>query len=88
LDHLIYTLVIKVIPYYMLKQRRQWIGFEGPDIEVRKRQAIIKASKVYAEEDLVQLSDSKYLVPSKRSQNSKVYEVDLDAYTCTCLDFP
>ncbi|KAJ7149604.1 hypothetical protein C8R46DRAFT_1358681 [Mycena filopes] len=32
-------------------------------------------------------TDAKYLVPSK-SNPSKVYEVDIDAYTCTCLDYP
>ncbi|KAJ7175419.1 hypothetical protein C8R46DRAFT_890736, partial [Mycena filopes] len=37
LDHLLSTLLNEVLPYYALKQRRQAIGFEGPDIEVKKR---------------------------------------------------
>ncbi|KAJ7491811.1 hypothetical protein B0H11DRAFT_1718643 [Mycena galericulata] len=38
LDHLLNTLLNEVLPYYALKQRRQELGFEGPDIEVKKRQ--------------------------------------------------
>ncbi|KAJ7171330.1 hypothetical protein C8R46DRAFT_836856, partial [Mycena filopes] len=37
LNHLLSTLLNEVLPYYALKQRRQAIGFEGPDIEVKKR---------------------------------------------------
>ncbi|KAJ6475882.1 hypothetical protein DFH09DRAFT_1469505, partial [Mycena vulgaris] len=44
LDHLISTLTTEVHPYYALKQRRQDLGFEGPDIEVKKRQDITKRS--------------------------------------------
>ncbi|KAJ6575590.1 hypothetical protein DFH09DRAFT_834273, partial [Mycena vulgaris] len=44
LDHLLSTLMDAALPYYALKQRRQEFGFEGPDIEVKKRQQIIKRS--------------------------------------------
>ncbi|KAJ7163665.1 hypothetical protein C8R46DRAFT_829072, partial [Mycena filopes] len=44
LDHLLNTLMTEVLPYYALKQRRQDFGFEGPDIEVLKRQEISKRS--------------------------------------------
>ncbi|KAJ7903943.1 hypothetical protein B0H13DRAFT_1620966, partial [Mycena leptocephala] len=42
LDHLLSALLTQVLPYYALKQRRQELGFDGPDIEVKKRQDIIK----------------------------------------------
>ncbi|KAJ7845238.1 hypothetical protein B0H14DRAFT_2159220, partial [Mycena olivaceomarginata] len=44
LDHFLNTIVNEVLPYYALKQRRQDLGFEGIDIEVRKRKDIIKRS--------------------------------------------
>ncbi|KAJ7243521.1 hypothetical protein C8J57DRAFT_1034711, partial [Mycena rebaudengoi] len=44
LDHLLHTLSNEVLPYYALKQRRQELGFEGPDIEVKKRNAIVSRS--------------------------------------------
>ncbi|KAJ7210953.1 hypothetical protein C8J57DRAFT_1011864, partial [Mycena rebaudengoi] len=42
MDHLLHTLSHEVLPYYALKQRRQELGFEGADIEVKKRQDIDK----------------------------------------------
>ncbi|KAJ7779821.1 hypothetical protein B0H16DRAFT_1359575 [Mycena metata] len=87
LDHLLSTLTMDVLPYFALKQRRQALGFEGVDIEVKKRQNIVERSQIYSKEDIVHVEGSKYLVPST-SDSSKVYEVDLDTYTCTCLDFP
>ncbi|KAJ7468310.1 hypothetical protein B0H11DRAFT_1645644, partial [Mycena galericulata] len=44
LDHLIWTLLEAVLPYYALKQRRQDLGFEGPDLELKKRQDILERS--------------------------------------------
>lgn len=38
MDHLLSTLTTEVLPYYALKQRRQDLGFEGINIEVKKRQ--------------------------------------------------
>ncbi|KAJ7079163.1 hypothetical protein B0H15DRAFT_788251 [Mycena belliarum] len=87
LDHLLNTLVNGVLPYYALKQRRQELGFEGPDIEIKKRQDIIKRSKVYVKEDIQHIDDSRYLVPSQ-SDPSKLYDVDIETYTCNCLDYP
>ncbi|KAJ3793444.1 hypothetical protein GGU11DRAFT_659314, partial [Lentinula aff. detonsa] len=36
-DHLIYILVEKAIPYFQRRHRRQVAGFEGPDLELRRR---------------------------------------------------
>ncbi|KAJ7270577.1 hypothetical protein C8J57DRAFT_998235, partial [Mycena rebaudengoi] len=44
LDHLLSTLINDVLPYYALKQRRQELGFEGPDMEVKKRRDIVERS--------------------------------------------
>ncbi|KAJ7730820.1 hypothetical protein B0H16DRAFT_1280607, partial [Mycena metata] len=43
-DHLLSTLLTEVLPCYALKQRQQAIGFEKPDIEVKKRQDIRQRS--------------------------------------------
>lgn len=89
LDHLIWTLVCEVVPYYALKQRRQDLGFEGPDIEVKKRKNIQERSLAYVKTDIVQVDEAgtQFLVPSL-TDPSRVYDVDLEAYTCTCLDYP
>ncbi|KAJ6592498.1 hypothetical protein B0H19DRAFT_921216 [Mycena capillaripes] len=67
--------------------RRQDLGFEGIDIEVKKRQDILKRSQEFAVADIQPTENGKYLVRSK-SNPSRSYEVDLSTYTCTCLDFP
>ncbi|KAF7371682.1 hypothetical protein MVEN_00024400 [Mycena venus] len=87
MDHLLSTLVTEVLPYYSLKQRRQDLGFEGIDIEVKKREDIVKRSKAYVKADIENLEDERFLVRST-SDPSRVYEVDISTYTCTCLDFP
>ncbi|KAJ6480904.1 hypothetical protein C8R45DRAFT_831736, partial [Mycena sanguinolenta] len=87
LDHLINTLINEVLPYYALKQRRRDLGFEGISVEVEKRKDILERSKAYTKEDIVVLGDSKYLVRSK-STPSRMYDVDIDSYTCTCPDYP
>jgi hypothetical protein len=87
IDHLLHILVERVLPYCSLKQRRQDLGFEGPDVEVKKRQDIKRRSQVYVKDNIEQVEDTKYLVPSQSSP-SKFYEVDIDTYTCDCLDFP
>lgn len=87
LDHLVHTLVERVIPYYASKQHRQDSNFEGPDIETRKRMAILKRAEKYADDQIHQVGDSVYTVASE-SQPARRYDVDIDTYTCSCLDFP
>lgn len=52
MDHLLNTLINDVVPYYALKQRRQDLGFEGINIEVRKWQDILKRSQEYVKADI------------------------------------
>ncbi|KAJ7745827.1 hypothetical protein DFH07DRAFT_721711, partial [Mycena maculata] len=63
------------------------LGFEGPDMEVKKRQEILQRSKVFTAADVAHVEDARYTIRS-RSDPSKVYDVDIDAYTCTCRDYP
>jgi hypothetical protein len=56
-------------------------------VEVKKHKDIVKKSAAYVEQDIEHVEEAKYLVPSQ-SHASKTYEVDIDSYTCTCLDFP
>ncbi|KIJ96417.1 hypothetical protein K443DRAFT_134155 [Laccaria amethystina LaAM-08-1] len=34
LNHLIYVLIEKAIPYFRARHHRQLLGFEGPDLEI------------------------------------------------------
>jgi hypothetical protein len=62
LDLLLSKLLTGVPPYYALKQRRQELSFEEPDIEVQKRQDICKRAKIYAKINITQVTAGKYLV--------------------------
>lgn len=85
-----------VIPYYLLKERCQEIGFEGENLENQKRGKIITNSKTIKAEHVKQkfpdIGDNSRLCYvffiDSISQPGHWYEVDLRAYTCTCLDYP
>ncbi|KAJ7205448.1 hypothetical protein GGX14DRAFT_644623 [Mycena pura] len=79
--------VPQVVPYYASKQRRQEFGFEGEDMEMKKRKDIQRRAKTYRKDQITHIEDDKYLVPSQ-SDSSVAYDVDIDTYTCTCMDFP
>ncbi|KAJ7749398.1 hypothetical protein B0H16DRAFT_1551332 [Mycena metata] len=87
IDHLLSTLLTEVLPYYALKQRRQDLGFEGIDIEVKKRQDIVKRSKQYTKDEISRIDAQRFRVLSK-TDPTRAYEVDISTYTCHCLDFP
>ncbi|KAJ7033912.1 hypothetical protein C8F04DRAFT_1103184, partial [Mycena alexandri] len=64
------------------------MGFEGPDLAFKHRLAVTKRADLIPR-SAIQLDPEtgKYIVRSQ-SDNEIFYEVDLDAYDCTCLSFP
>lgn len=47
LDQLIYILVKEVVPFYAHKRHRQQHGFEGFDLEVKRRkEALVRGEKI------------------------------------------
>ncbi|KAG8916885.1 hypothetical protein FRC02_003492 [Tulasnella sp. 418] len=87
LDQLLHVLINEVIPFYAQKQWRQQHGFEGADLEVKMRQKILKKAEVIEKDCIEDLGDSNYTVRSQ-SDPSCSYDVDMDAFICTCLSFP
>ncbi|KAE9388670.1 hypothetical protein BT96DRAFT_796534, partial [Gymnopus androsaceus JB14] len=52
-DHLLHVLTEEVIPYYLMKQTHQDLGFEGDDLEVKKRKQVLATSrKQYSLDDI------------------------------------
>ena len=87
MDHLVYILIHRVIPYYMARHDRQEHGFEGPDLYSAHQ------SKVEALADLIVIDDIEevikggvYWVRSQSDPKSK-YHVNIDTYTCDCDSF-
>lgn len=52
LDHLLYTLIEEVIPYYRLLQRRRQLGFDGPDLEVQQWIRIQSLAELIPDNDI------------------------------------
>ena len=88
LDHLIYVLVCKTIPYFIAKHRRQHFGFEGPDLELKRRQEIeIRARAITADTIEEEVEGCMFTVRSQTDPKCH-YIVDLEVYTCDCDGFP
>ncbi|KAJ7757388.1 hypothetical protein DFH07DRAFT_958746 [Mycena maculata] len=70
------------------KHRRQDFGFEGPDLEVKRRMEV-ESRALSIRKDAIENVDSEsiYRVQSQ-SDPSHYYSVDIEAYTCDCLSFP
>lgn len=88
MDHLIYSLVRKVIPYYRAKHHCKKFGFEGPDLECSQRMEIItQAEKIFIEHIEEVIQSESYLVKSQ-SHLSMKYHINIIAYTCECASYP
>jgi hypothetical protein len=85
LDHLIHVLTEKAIPHFIARHRRQAYGFEGPDLELRKRIKIEERAKAISIADITAL-DNIFRVQSHSDPHIQ-YEVDITSYFCTCLSF-
>ncbi|KAJ7436515.1 hypothetical protein B0H11DRAFT_1754820 [Mycena galericulata] len=68
--------------------RRQDFGFEGPDLEVKRRMEVESRALSIGKDAIEKVdSESIYRVQSQ-SDPSHYYSVDIEAYTCDCLSFP
>ena len=87
LDHLIYVLIEKAIPYFRARHHRQHLGFEGPDLEIQRRIEIAERAKTIQKSDISLTEDpSTFRVKSQSIQNFS-YDVDLVSHHCNCLSF-
>ncbi|KZP22578.1 hypothetical protein FIBSPDRAFT_657372, partial [Athelia psychrophila] len=77
-----------VVPYFHAKHYRQLWGFEGPDLEGKRRDTINKLAQSIPPEHVEEVDEEgQYLVCSQSSPGHK-YTVDIDDYTCDCDSYP
>lgn len=88
IDHLIYILVCKTVPYFSDKHRRQRYGFEGPDLEVKRRQEIEVRAHTIPRESVKELVETQLYRVLSQSHANRQYTVDINLYTCDCAGFP
>jgi hypothetical protein len=91
LDHLLHVLTEKAIPHFIARHRRQEFGFEGPDLEIKRRIEVAQRATTIEKSDITpdisDLSSTTYHVQSQ-SNPQICYTVDISAYDCSCLSFP
>src|SRR5258708_4652662 len=88
LDHLIYILVDQAIPYFVQRHHRQEAGFEGPDLEVKRRLKIEEHAQSIPSTQITQDIDQGVFFVQLQSKPQVQYQIDLNAYDCDCIDFP
>ncbi|EDR07809.1 uncharacterized protein LACBIDRAFT_297987 [Laccaria bicolor S238N-H82] len=86
-DHLLYILLCKVIEYYSVKQNRESVGFEGPNLETHKCKTILQHSEAIPISDVHESDPGHYRVKSS-SIADHIYDINIIPYNCTCRDFP
>ncbi|KAJ7028487.1 hypothetical protein C8F04DRAFT_1290675, partial [Mycena alexandri] len=87
-DHLLHVLVNDTIPYFIGKHRRQEFGFEGPDLEVKRRMEVESRSLSIKKESIDKVEGQAVYRVCSQSDAAQIYLVDIEAYTCDCLSFP
>jgi hypothetical protein len=90
LDHLLHTLVCKAVPHLIARDRCQEFGFEGPDLEVKRRLEIQALAHKIESDQITPIENTNQNEFYVRSQSNPTqqYRVDIDIYTCDCSDFP
>ncbi|KAJ7783904.1 hypothetical protein DFH07DRAFT_764281 [Mycena maculata] len=88
LDHLIHVLYEVAIPHFIARHRRQEMGFEGPNLELKQRKKVTAQASSILKEDIQYDPETLKFIMRSQSDPEIFYEVDLDAYDCTCLSFP
>ncbi|KAJ7580323.1 hypothetical protein C8J56DRAFT_1057962 [Mycena floridula] len=86
-DHLLHVLLDRVVPYYIARRHRQDCGFEGPNLEVKKRREVTEHTETIGKDTIQVVETSGKTYQVKSQSGSHQYDVDIDAYHCLCLSF-
>ena len=87
MDHLIYTLVMVMLPSYENRHNRQKLGFDGPDLANKRRTEILVRAPELKVESICNLGDDQFSVQSV-THSPRTYSVELRAQSCNCPDWP
>lgn len=90
LDHLIYVLVHDVVPYFRAKHHWQEFGFEGLDLEMKRRAEINAAAPSFPVDNITdyEIDDEPGQFSVQSQSNPQItYHVDIEAYTCNCPSY-
>ena len=86
IDKLIYILTGPLQKHYLLKQRRNVLGFSGPNLEAMFLKSQDEKAKEILKHDINETESGHFLVKSSSLPGS-FYKVDLNQGHCDCLIF-
>jgi hypothetical protein len=87
IDHLLYALFERALPYYQYKEARCLLGFEGKTAKDKKILDIEEKAASLSKEAIIDGGKGVFLVQSQ-SKPSISYHVNREGQSCTCPSFP
>ncbi|KAJ7572455.1 hypothetical protein C8J56DRAFT_807390 [Mycena floridula] len=81
------NMLLKIVPYYIARRHCQDCGFGGPNLEVKKRREVTERAESIGK-DSIEVVESGLMYKVKSQSGCHQYDVDIDAYHCSCLSFP
>ena len=86
-DHLIYTLVMVMLPSYENCHNRQKLGFDSPDLANKWHTEILTCTLELQVKSICNLGDDQFSVQSV-THSTHTYSMELRAQSCNCPDWP
>lgn len=87
LNHLLYILMHKVIPFYKVKHQSQQYGFQGPNLEMQQCQKMQAQVATFTLDDIVEVAPGHLYLVHSQSHPEHQHTVDMEIYTCDCKSF-
>ncbi|KZP29245.1 hypothetical protein FIBSPDRAFT_727730 [Athelia psychrophila] len=88
LDHLIWVLLHKCVPYFVHRHWRQQFGFEGPDLEAQQRTQANERGQAIPPTSITEVVPSRIYTLRSQSNPQCLYTINREAYNCECPAFP
>ncbi|KAH8976701.1 hypothetical protein EDB92DRAFT_1810675, partial [Lactarius akahatsu] len=86
-DHLVHTLVMIMLPSYVIQHVHQELGFEGLNLAGKCHTEILKQTPEINAESICNLGNAWYCIQSV-TNSSHMYLVQLGTQSCDCPDWP
>jgi hypothetical protein len=83
IDHILFTLVMEMVPHYKARHERQEVGIEGLDLTEWRRQEILISARAISCDSIQQFDNAQFHI-AFRSRPGNYHAVDLDQVTCEC----
>jgi hypothetical protein len=83
IDHILFTLVMEMVPHYKARHEHQEVGVEGLDLTEWWHQEILISARAISHNSIQQFDNAQFHIAS-RSCPRNYHAVDLDQVTYEC----